>query len=268
MGTTRLKVRRRDVALDGRRFTALSLRPSSTRQRFATNHYHGTWHVLGGPGAGQLLGRICWAMAHERHDRTVFVIDPAFLVPNPFDADRSNPIVIVNSDRGTPSRAGFDRLRSALPWSGPSEGTVTLDVRSLPAVIDDADLLVDLDRRSGAAWNDHRRRSWTDEVNGLLVFSAPADVLRWWGRYLSRLGESWYAGSDDTELGYPDGEAQVFRDFSGMVGRAIEARARCHPGREHERLEEGERPSVWFEPRRVAAAERRCRPNETAAPPR
>ena len=84
----RLKTHSRTLDLDGLSYTILSPRPAA-EARFATNRYHETWHVITDISGAQLLARLCWAMAFQRHARTITVIDQSFLLPNPFDADPS-----------------------------------------------------------------------------------------------------------------------------------------------------------------------------------
>ncbi len=110
----RLKVHRRSVRLDGRAHTVLSPRPN-VPSRFATNRDGATCQILTDPVGAQLLARLCWAMAYQRHERTVTVIDSHFLVPNPVRADESSPIVIVNSALGSLSGAALADLHSQLP---------------------------------------------------------------------------------------------------------------------------------------------------------
>lgn len=135
--TKSLIVHRRSVRLDAQTWTALSFRPAET-VRFATNYFHETWHILGGLETAHLLGRVCWAMAFQRVERTMFVIERTHLVPNPFDADPSSTIVIVNSDLGTPNHQARIALKRHLPWGRPSEGRVTLRTHGLNRVGDKA----------------------------------------------------------------------------------------------------------------------------------
>ena len=256
---TSTKLHRRELSLDGRQFTVLSPRPSVT-ERFATNYFHQTWHVISDAGSARLFGEICWAMAFQRRERTLTVIDQRFLVPNPFDADPSRPIVIVNSDLGTPSPAGFDALRSRLPLSSPSEGTVKVATPGLDIALADLKGFYRREEARGFGWRAGHRRPWVNETHGLSVIAAPAHVLRLWAPYLSRLGTSWYRGTDSTELDGTDmdGEVQVLRDFKGCLSRAISTRERLFPGRASAPLTVEERERVWTDPARVRDAGRRA----------
>lgn len=254
MSDARLKLHRRDVVLDRRTFTALSLRPSAA-ERFATNYFHDTWHVIGSEMSCRLLGRPCWALGYQRRERTMIVLDPSVLVANPFDAHPSSPIAIVNRDLGTPTRAGYDALRAKLPWRTASEGTVTLSTPSLTAGLAvQRRSWADARWRESATHDPERNRRWIDEVNGMVVLSATSRVLREWGLDLSVLGDAWYRGADSTYLDSSrEGEVQAVRDFDAMAIRAVDARRRRFPGRDVERLSPHEREIVWFDGERVAA---------------
>jgi hypothetical protein len=234
-----LKVHRRTLSLDRRSCTALALRPA-TEERFATNRYHQTWHVLSDVAGARLLGRLCWAMAHERRPGTFVVIDPRFLVPNPFDADPSSPIVIVNNDLGPFSRAMATALRHRLPFTTASEGTVVLRTPGL-------DEALAAGRRPPPEWNRHQQRRWIERVHGLVVLAAPPPVLREWAEQLCQVGERFYRGNDTMWLdrGVFDGEIQILQTFAARVTMARIARERLFPGRSHVELTEEEREQVW-----------------------
>jgi hypothetical protein len=239
---SRLKVHRRTLGLDHRRCTALALRPA-TEERFATNRFHQTWHVLSDVAGARLLARLCWAMAHERRPGTFAVIDPRYLVPNPFDADPSSPIVVVNNDLGPFSRPMAAALRHRLPFTTPSEGTVVLRTPGL-------DEALAAGGRPPRAWNRHQQRRWIERVHGLLVIAAPPPMLREWAMTVARAGTWFHEGSDYVELSWSpgdgaDGEVQVFEDFAGRVATAQAARERLFPGRSHAELTEEEREQVW-----------------------
>ncbi len=111
--------------LDGRAFTVLTLRPS-TECRYATNYFHQTWHVRTDPAGARLVGRLCWLLAFQRQQSTIVALDHPFLVPNPFDADKSSPIAIANADLAPLNRTAITQLKRFLAQRKPSEGTVRL----------------------------------------------------------------------------------------------------------------------------------------------
>jgi hypothetical protein len=131
-----LKVHRRTLRLDGLDYTILSPRPSS-EARFATNRFHETWHVLSDADGACLFARLCWVMAFQSRPLTVVVIDAPLVVPDPFDANPSLPIAIVNSDLGPFGRGAATALRSSLPLRSASSGTVALQTRGLGVALED-----------------------------------------------------------------------------------------------------------------------------------
>jgi hypothetical protein len=243
----RLKVQRRSLRLDGLAYTILSPRPSEAA-RFATNRYHETWHVISDGAGAQLLARLCWAMAFQQRERTFVLIDPPLLVPNPFDADPSTPIVIANNDLGPIGRDAMKSLRSKVPLDTPSMGTVVLQTRGLDAALEDEAAFFRRDDR--ATWrNEHQKWRWIDGTSGgLLVMAAPPPVLRGWGVDLSNLGRQAQPGMQwETYLDHPEttGEVQVIGDFTSQVDAAISVRNQMFPGRDDGPLTEEERAQVW-----------------------
>jgi hypothetical protein len=231
--------------LGGSKYAVLSPRPSA-EARFATNRHHDTWHIVTDVAGAHLLARLCWAMAFQRHPGTVIAIDPLLMVPNPYDADPSAPIVIVNNDLGSFDRKAAASLRAALPFRSPSEGTVVLQTRGLDVALTDPKRFERSDDQ--ARWRDaHQKRRWIDGAAGLTVIAAPPPVLRKWGVDLSALGSWSDRGSSWTELDYPqnDGEVQVLEHFSERVENAVEVRDRLFPARSEERLSEDDRRQVW-----------------------
>jgi hypothetical protein len=139
-------------------------------------------------------------MAYQRHERTVTVIDSYFLVPNPFDADTSSPIVIVNGALGSLSGTALADLHSQLPLATPSNGTVVLQTRGLDQALGDP---AAFGRRAdqAARRSERHKERWIDGDSGLWVLTAPPPVLRAWGVELS--------GPDGAGVG--EGEVQVLR---------------------------------------------------------
>lgn len=206
----RLKVHRRSVRLDGRAYTVLSPRPSVS-SKFATSRDGATCQILTDAVGAQLLARFCWAMAYQRHERTVTVIDSHFLVSNPFDADTSSPIVIVNSALGSLSGAALADLHSQLPLATPSNGTVVLQTRGLDQALGDPAAFGQRADQVARRSESHKEQ-WIDGDSGLWVLTAPPPVLRAWGVELS--------GPDGKGVG--EGEVQVLRGFDDQVARSIE----------------------------------------------
>ncbi len=205
----RLKVHRRSVRLDGRAYTVLSPRPSVS-SRFATSRDGATCQILTDPFGAQLLARLCWAMAYQRHERTVTVIDSPFLVPDPFGAEPSSPIVITNSDLGSLNGPVLADLHSQLPLATPSDGTVVLQTRGLDQALDDPTAFGQRADQVARRSERHRER-WIDGDSGLWVLTAPPPVLRAWAVEL--------AGPDGEGAGA--GEVRVLASLDDQDPRSV-----------------------------------------------
>lgn len=235
------KVHRRALVLDGHAHTVLSVRPGDP-ERFATNYFHDTWHIVSDVRGGRLIGRLCWALAFQKKAGTIVLIDHPNLVTNPFDGDPSWPVVIVNTDLGVPSRQALRQLSGLLPQRSRSEGTVKLATFGLERSLQNSTAYWDARRKSAA------RRSWDKarvaRIGGLVVFAAKPDVLEAWGMRLSDLGR-FHMGMDYEYLAEGQGEVQIFRDFHNKVERVAVIRASLFPGREHEELDAADKARIY-----------------------
>jgi hypothetical protein len=238
-------VHRRAVRLDGSEYTILSPRPTEGA-RFATNSFHETWHVITTKEGAALLARLCWAMAYQRRERTIVLIDSPLVVPTPFDADQSSPIVVVNNDLGAFSRTAVKELRAQVPLSTASDGTVVLQTRGLDQALENPTEFRDRNLEAQRE-NQHQQRRWIDGSNGLVIIAAPPPVLRTWGVDLSDLGAWSHEGVSWQYLDYPAkvGEVQVLDDFDTMLSAAQAARTRAFPDAANRRLTEDERSKIW-----------------------
>ena len=243
-----IKLHRRTRVLDGRACTVLTPRPSQP-ERFATNSFHNTWHVLTEPPGARLLARLMWVMSYQRKPGTVLLLDHPLLVTNPFDADPSLPILIVNSDLGGPSRAGLDALEAALPLRTPSDGTVKARTDGFSRMLADGPSRWDRDVGRPA----HQLRHWIDRAQNVLVFAAAPPELRTWAEEVARVA-AWvdeHPESSGTDAEFPNrvGEVQIFCDYTERVAQAQRVRRDLFPGRDHAELLDLERQAVWAAPR-------------------
>ena len=243
----RLKVHRRSVRLDRLEYTVLSPRPTE-EARFATNDSHQAWHVITNESGAALLARLCWAMAFQRRERTIVLLDSPLIVPTPFDADQSSPIVVVNDELGGFSAAAVEDLQAQLPLLGASDGTVVLQTRGLDQALENPTEFRDRNQEAQLR-KGHQKRRWIDGSNGLVVIAAPAPVLRTWGVELSGLQSSSRERVIGEYLEDPAkvGEVQMLHDFDAMLATAQAARARAFPDAADRRLTEVERSQLWAE---------------------
>ena len=176
------------------------------------------------------------------------LLDSPLIVPTPFDADQSSPIVVVNNDLGGFSRGAVEDLRAQLPLSAASDGTVVLQTRGLDQALENP---TEFRQRNEEPllYNEHQRRRWIDGSNGLVIIAAPPPVLRTWGVDLSDLGTWSHGGASWEYLDYPAkvGEVQVLHDFDTMLAAAQAARSRALPDAANRRLTEDERSKIWAE---------------------
>ena len=220
-----LKLHRRELRLDGRQYTVVTLRPG-TDARFSTNFYHGTWHVLSDWHGARLLGRLLWGLAYQRRQGTLVLIDRPFLDPNPFDAEPADPIALVPALLTPLSTRAARELRRRLPLWGRNDGTVRWHTFGLgPAV---AAL-----RANGGRAPDcfcPRRiepspfQARMDRIGGLVTLAALPSVLKQYATYVYALGDHAHDGMDYVVLDWPNGEVQVFRDYRRRVSAARVAR--------------------------------------------
>jgi hypothetical protein len=175
----KLKLHRRNLELEGERFTVLALRPTTT-ERFATTEYHDTWHILANVDGAQLLGRLAWAMAFQTRPHTLLLIDLPQIAKDPFDTSPTAAILIANTDLDAPDPAAIDALRTQLPLSDPSEGSVRLMTAGFDRALADPDRFWNQERSEDTAFKEHQHARWLEQVNGVVVLAAPAPVLRQW----------------------------------------------------------------------------------------
>jgi hypothetical protein len=189
MGSTtavKLKLHRRNVELDGERFTVLALRPMTT-ERFATTKYQDTWHILCNPEGADLLGRLAWAMAFQSRKHTVMLVDLPQIAKDPFDAAPTAPIIVVNSELDAPTPAAIASLRAQIPLAEPSEGSVRLMTAGFDRALVDPDRFWAQERDDDPALKAHQHARWIEQVSGVVVLAAPPPVLRQWAVRVAEL---------------------------------------------------------------------------------
>ncbi|RJL32713.1 hypothetical protein [Bailinhaonella thermotolerans] len=257
-----LKLHRRAVRADGRDLTVVTLRPGHAA-RFSTNRYHGTWHVLTCPRGARLLGRLLWGLSFQRVPGTVVVIGAPHLEPNPFDAEPSDPIVLVPAGLTilTPRAARVLRAKAFAP--PPSEGTVRWRTWGLDAALDRR-----REEQSRPRWWTTRWERPADErltaverAGGTLVLRGSAAQLRTWATWVWELSERMYDGSNHVYLdgwnhGH-EGEVQVFTDYRRRADAAAVARREILARHSAPPLPADLNPLVWEHGAAVRARARR-----------
>lgn len=182
----KVKLHRRNVELDGERFTILSLRPT-TAARFATTEYHETFQILCDADGVELLGRLSWAMAFQSRPRTILLIDLPLIAPDPFGVSPAAPILIVNSEHEPPSPAAIEALASMLPLSDDSQGSVRLMTAGYDRALADPEHFWNQERAEDPDLKQHVNARWVERVGGAIVLAAPAPALRQWAVRVAEL---------------------------------------------------------------------------------
>ncbi len=161
MGSTtavKLKLHRRNLELDGERYSVLALRPTTT-ERFATTEYHDTSHILCNLDGADLLGRLAWAMAFQSRKRTLLLVDLPQIVKDPFGTGPTAPILVVNTDLDPPGPATIESLCGKLPLTEPSEGSVRLMTAGFDRALADPERFWNQERNEDPAFKAHQHRA-------------------------------------------------------------------------------------------------------------
>jgi hypothetical protein len=220
-----MKLHRRVIRLDGVAYPVLSLRPGE-QARFATNRAHETWHVLSDSHGGRLLGRLLWGLAYQRVPNTLVLIDRTHLDPNPFDAEPSDPVVLTSSTLTPLTPQAARQLRRLTPLRSRPDGTVGWSTHGL-------DQAVEAHQQWRAAPAGERERPWEPEIDtgkrctrlgGVLLFAAPPALLKQWAWEVYTLADEYWNEQSASELTWPDGEVQLWRQYHRMVSAARTAR--------------------------------------------
>ncbi|MYW03451.1 hypothetical protein [Streptomyces sp. SID3343] len=219
-----MKLHRTVAYLDGREYTLITLRPSTT-ERFAVNLFHDEWHVLSGQAGARLFARLLWGLAYQRRQNTLLVVDRRFLDPTPFEADASVPLVLVPTDHTPFGGPAARELRRLLPRLKSPDGTVRWHTHGLDTALADADAWW----RSNPwppwdryAFEHHKRRANHVLLDGLVVLPGSARELTRDAMAIAALAVSQSTPMDYTYL--PHYEFQVFHDFRRRVSAARTAR--------------------------------------------
>ncbi|MCF2527503.1 hypothetical protein [Yinghuangia soli] len=275
-----VKLHRRTLLLDGRRYTVLGLRPAAA-ERFAVNHFHGTWHIVTHTAGSHLLAALLWGLSYQRTPDTILVVDRPFLDANPFDAQPSPPIVVVPVQT-TPFGDGAARdLRRKLPL-GPSEGTVRLHAHGLAAALTDSRAwFAARPPQNYHGYDQRHMRPVIRQRAGLLVLPGTADWLREWAVQIGGLNAEAHRGPyaprgmdyDDIHEDFSL-EVQVFADYRARVTAARLAREQLPDEVRTGQDETGQTAEVWSRGteirahmrRSTAARRRRTAKSGSAAP--
>lgn len=229
---SRLKVHLRLVTIRGSTYRLVTLRPS-TKIAFSTNFFHQTWHLVTGQRGARLLARLFWGLAYQRQRGTLLLVHGDHLLPTPFEAERSDPFLIVPTGITKIDRADLRILKSRLSHLGPPSATARWLTFGLDVVLGQhQDRAVELRRTEN-------RQLWHQErmlrLGGFIVYQAPPAILRWQalrihalqvrqGDGLNAMDYHFLAESPSNYSWCAGGEVQIFADYLDRVAAATQAR--------------------------------------------
>jgi hypothetical protein len=200
--------------------------------------------VLSGLRGSRLLAHLLWGLAYQRVPGTLVVIGAPSLDPDPFDARPSDPVAVVPTMLTTLGAQAARQLRRRLPLGRPA-GTVRWHTPGLaPAVTADRH---ERERPPGQRpWYpppDARHR--ISRTGGMLTLTATAPELKSWAVAVAQLGDWLWDGMDYTDLNGPDGEVQVFTDYTRRVSAARTARREILAGPARTLPPADQQPLIW-----------------------
>lgn len=243
---SRLKVHLRLLAVRGYTYRLITLRPE-TKIAFSTNFYHQTWHLVSSQRGARLLARLLWGLSFQRRPGTLVLVHGEHLLPTPFEAERSDPFLLVPAGLTRLDGATLRVLKQPLPRLGPPTRTIRWQTFGLDVALKQGSEYGS-DRGTVAHaegyWGGEERGLWQQEQmlrrGGFLCYSAPPPVLRQQALRIHALrvrqGDDacamdyhFLAQSSSRRSWWGDGEVQIFADYMDRVTAAAEARQELLP---------------------------------------
>ena len=241
---SRFKAHLREVRLAGQSYRLITLR-ADARVAFSTNYFHDTWHIVSDQFGSRLLARLVWGLAFQRQQRTAVLIHGQHLQPTPFEAERSDPFLLLPAHLTSADPDAFRDLKTRLKNLGPPTRTIRwqtfgLDL-ALQAEREERERALDGWRCTSCKDNEHlSQEERMGRCGGLIYYSAPPRILRQQalrihslrtktGKYLHEMDYHDLAEARERKGGFPDGEVQIFWDYRERVAAAVEARKELTP---------------------------------------
>jgi hypothetical protein len=219
-GPNRLKLHLRQLTIGATTYRLITLRPA-TAVSFSTNLYHDTWHILSDLRGARLLARLLWGLAYQREPGTMVLIHARHLRPTPFDADPSDPILLIPAHLTGLDAKAFRQLKSRLGRLGPPQQTIRWQTFGIDAA---------LEGRTGRpayrrleAFSGRAQREATCRCGGFICYTASPGILREEALAVHDL-RPYLGGMDYLFLPWPDGEIQVFADYHRRLSEAAQGR--------------------------------------------
>lgn len=234
---SRLKLHLRLVTVNGYCYRVVTLRPSM-RIFFSTNFFHETWHIVTSQVGSQLLARLLWGLSFERHPGTVLAIHN--LLATPFEAERSDPILLVPAGLTRLSAGDLRILKNRLGHLGPPAMTIRWQTFGLDMAVQARRTGVEVrlvEAEGEMLRRDESRQVWRQErmerLGGFICYSAPPAILRQQALMVHSLrvrkgdtigGMDYHFLARANSRQYADGEVQIFADYVDRVAAATQAR--------------------------------------------
>src|SRR5262249_19966513 len=131
---SRLKMHLRCLTMGGYPFRIVTLRPG-TKIGFSTNFFHQTWHIVTDQRGARLLARLLWGLSYQRQPGTVVLVHGNHLLPTPFEAERSDPFLLVPASVTRLDPSALRILKSRLNHLGPPAQTIRWQTFGLDAAL-------------------------------------------------------------------------------------------------------------------------------------
>jgi hypothetical protein len=219
-----MKLHLREVRAGGRLFRVVTPRPG-TDVLFSTNYFHGTWHVVTDAVGACMIARLLWGLAYQCQPGTVALLHGELMRPTPFDADPSDPVLLVPAHLTGHDRKALGELRRRLALPGPCR---TIRWRTFGL---EQRLGRDNPRPDNGEWA-LLEQQWIREhctrVGGFICYSALPEVLKYRAVAIHHLGQaprvSSYVNLAERGAGPSEGEIQTFPDYRRQLSQAALAR--------------------------------------------
>lgn len=230
------KVHLRTFPMGGREWNVVTLR-AGTRARWSTNFFHETWHIVSDKRGSGVLARLLWGLSMHKRPNTLVVLHGEHIEPTPFEAEPSDPIVLLNCDASPADAKVLRELKARLPRLGPSQSSARWQSWGLDRALEED--------RDGDPWERWRESSWQSNrhlwrhermarLGGCVCYTAPPAILQLQALTIARLSVRPGQYSDEMDYHYiaedrrrpwrTDGEVQIFCDYQARLSHARVAR--------------------------------------------
>ena len=217
-----MKMHLRVRSIGSKTLRIISPRPSLDF-KISNNLFHDTWHFLGNQRTAKALAHFLWGLSYQTRENTVFLIHHPHLTPNPFDAQKSAPILFVPAFKTHLNAKEIKQLTSQLKTLGPSDQTVRWRTYGLE------------NHQFEPIYTERDEWVKVEKINQMLVYTAPPLLMRRHALQFNLLKDtnrqvssqnnpficdySYIDGRD-----WAEGEVQIFPSYDQLLSSAQRAR--------------------------------------------